>query len=506
MATSRKAQTGAADPLIQQIADKDRVPWYNKPNLRYLYLMLFPTYFADRPNGEFTGELKGIIAAAYSLGAMLSLPFIGVINDKLGRRWSIFGGSAIMVIGSIMQGFSVNAGMYIAARILLGFGIPACIVSGSSLIGELSYPKERAYLTCFFNVAFYFGQITAAAICFGTNSITGNMAWKIPSWLQMAPSLVQMALIFFIPESPRWLISKDRSEEAYGILAKYHAEGNRDSNFVKAEFAHMQTIIQLEMEHSSKSHMDLIRTAGMRRRTLITAGLGLFTQWSGNTLISYYLNDILEMIGRNSSIFKQQINVALSCWSLVCGVVIVLTCVRLKRVTAAYMCTISMLVIYVAWTVAMERATAAINAGRRNNGAAVAVLFLIFAYKPAYQIFYNALTYTYLVEIWPYAERSRGIALQQFFSRGASFATTFINPIGLENIGWKYFISYCVILALEIAFVYFFFAETSGRTLEELAFLFEDKELAEAANDAAMKASDHARVEEVEMTRDGKAA
>jgi MFS family permease len=89
----------------------------------------------------------------------------------------------------------MTAGMYIAARIVLGFGIPTCIVSGSSLIGELSYPKERAYLTCFFNVAFYFGQITAAAICFGTNSIPGNMAWKIPSWLQMAPSLVQMGLI-----------------------------------------------------------------------------------------------------------------------------------------------------------------------------------------------------------------------------------------------------------------------------------------------------------------------
>jgi Na+/melibiose symporter-like transporter len=104
-----------------------------------------------------------------------------------------------------------------------------------------------------------------------------------------------------------------------------------------------------------------------------------------------------------------------------------------------------------------------------------------------------------MVEIWPYAERSRGIALQQFFSRGASFATTYINPIGLENVGWKYFISYCVILVLEVAFVYFFFAETSGRTLEELAFLFEDKEFAEAANDAAMKASDHGNVEQREV-------
>ncbi|KFH42472.1 Lactose permease-like protein [Hapsidospora chrysogenum ATCC 11550] len=521
MVTTRKAETGTAEPIIQTIADQDPVRWYNKPNLRYLYFLLFitcmgieltsgfdsqminalqivpawQTYFGDKPDGQFSGELKGIIAAAYSLGAILSLPFIGVVNDRFGRRWSIFGGSAIMVAGAIIQGFSVHVGMYVVARLLLGFGIPTCIVSGSSLIGELGYPKERAYLTCFFNVAFYLGQIVAAGICFGTNNIPGNMAWKIPSWLQLVPSMMQILFIFLVPESPRWLITKDRSEEAYEILAKYHAEGDRDSDFVKAEFAHIQTTIKLEMENSSQSYMDLIKTAGMRRRTLISAMLGLFTQWSGNTLISYYLNDILDMIGRTSSIFKQQINLGLSCWSLVCGVTIVLTCVRLKRVTAAYITTIGMLVIYVAWTIAMERSMDALDAGKRNNAAGIAVLFFIFAYKPAYQVFYNALTYTYLVEIWPYAERSRGIALSQFFSRGAGFATTFINPIGLDNIGWKFFIMYCVVLVFEVAFVYFFFAETSGRTLEELSFLFEDKDLAEAANEAAIKASDHAHVE-----------
>lgn len=85
--------------------------------------------------------------------------------------------------------------MYIIARILLGFGIPICIVAGSALIGELGYPKERAYLTCFFNVAFYVGQILAAGICFGTNSILGDSSWRIPSWLQMVPSLVQIGFI-----------------------------------------------------------------------------------------------------------------------------------------------------------------------------------------------------------------------------------------------------------------------------------------------------------------------
>jgi MFS family permease len=177
----------------------------------------------------------------------------------------------------------VTVGQYIAARLILGFGIPTCIVSASSLIGELSYPKERPVLTSLFNVSYFVGQLLAAGITFGTNNIMSNYAWRIPSWLQMVPSLVQIACVFLIPESPRWLITQDRNEEAYDILAKYHAEGDRESEFVKAEFAQLQATINLELESSAKSMKDLVRTSGMRRRLLISTMLGLFTQWSGNT-------------------------------------------------------------------------------------------------------------------------------------------------------------------------------------------------------------------------------
>jgi hypothetical protein len=90
----------------------------------------------------------------------------------------------------------------------------------------------------------------------------------------------------FLPESPRWLITKDRAEEARAILLKYHGESDRGEEFVNAEFAQMQTTIRLELEASKKSWIDLFKTSGMRRRLLITTMLGLFTQWSGNTLIS----------------------------------------------------------------------------------------------------------------------------------------------------------------------------------------------------------------------------
>jgi MFS family permease len=176
--------------------------------------------------------------------------------------------------------------MYIIARMILGFGIPFCIINGSSMLGELGYPKERPTLTSLFNSSYFIGSVTAAAISLGTNFIPSDWAWRIPSFLQMVPSLVQLTLVFFLPESPRYLISKDRHDEAFEILAKYHAEGDRNSLFVKAEMAQIETTIKLEMENSSGTYLDLLKTSGMRQRAFVAMMLGLFTQWSGNTLIS----------------------------------------------------------------------------------------------------------------------------------------------------------------------------------------------------------------------------
>ncbi|KAF2009645.1 hexose transporter-like protein [Aaosphaeria arxii CBS 175.79] len=491
------AQSNQAEPVLTRLVQEDKTPWYRKKNLRVLYMLLLPTCIGIEMTSGFDsqmintvqisnhwqtyfehpeGALLGIISAAYNLGAICALPFVPFVNDKFGRRWAIFFGSWVMVFGAFLQAFSNGPAMYIIARWFLGFGIPYCIIAGSSLMGELAYPKERPIMTSLFNALYFVGSLVAAGISFGTQQIGNDWAWRIPSLLQAGPSLIQIIFIFMIPESPRFLISKDRRDEAFAILVKYHAEGNPDSEFVKAEMTQIETTIKIELEHSQRSWWEMVATPGMRKRVVIGSFLGLFTQWSGNTLISYYLNDLLKLIGYTNANFKNKLNVGLNSWSLVNAVCISLLVRRFPRRVMYMTCTLALLCCYVGWTVSMQQFM-------EHKGAAAAkvTIFFIFAYSPCYNIGYNALTYTYLVELFPFAQRAKGITIFQFFGRGAGFFTTFVNPIGLKNIQWKWLVTYCCWLAFENVFVYFMFPETYGRTLEELAFLFEDRARADEA-------------------------
>lgn len=279
--------------------------------------------------------------------------------------------------------------MYIAARWLLGFGIPFCIIAGSSLMGELAYPKERPIMTSLFNALWFVGSLIAAGISFGTSSIKDDWAWRIPSLIQAGPSLVQIVFIFMIPESPRFLISKDKKEEAYHILIKYHAEGDVKSTFAAAEMAQIEHTIRIELENSKRSWRELFVVPGLRRRIVIGSFLGLFTQWSGNTLLSYYLKELLGLIGYSNSDFIGRLNVGLNSWNLVNAVCISLLVRRFPRRKMYLICATSLLCCYVAWTIAVQQAIA-----KKSREAARLTVAIIFIYQACYNIGYNALTYS----------------------------------------------------------------------------------------------------------------
>lgn len=100
------------------------------------------------------------------------------------------------------------------------------------------------------------------------------------------------------------------------------------------------------------------------------------------------------MIGFKESTYVQKINVSIACWSLICGVTVSLLVTKIRRRVMYLACTISLLCCYIAWTISMERAQTAKNAGTPNQAANIAVLFFIYAYSPCYNMGYNALTYS----------------------------------------------------------------------------------------------------------------
>lgn len=108
----------------------------------------------------------------------------------------------------------------------------------------------------------------------------------------------------------------------------------------------------------------------------------------------YYLGDLLAIIGFTESTFVQKINLSIACWSLVCGVTVSLLVLKVRRRVMYLTCTISLLLCYTGWTISMERAQTAVDAGQPNNAANIAVLFFIYAYSPCYNMGYNALTYS----------------------------------------------------------------------------------------------------------------
>ncbi|CAG7563838.1 unnamed protein product [Fusarium equiseti] len=508
----------AADPILTRLVEEDKVPWYKKPNLRILYVWLFFCCMGVEMTSGFDSQLintlqysqtfhhylgggrmddkgkyaiepglLGFVNSCYQLGSIFAVPVAPWFAQKYGRRWSIMLGSLIMVVGALIQGFAQHVGMYIVARMILGAGILFCIISGAALIGELGYPKERATLTSLFNSSYFIGQITASAIAMGTTSIKTNWAWRIPSLLQICPSLIQIATVFsLLPESPRFLISKDRTEEAAQVLIKYHAEGDQNSQLVQAEIVQIRETIKAEMEASKQSWLEVVRTAGMRRRFVVTIFIGLFTQLSGNTLMSYYSSKLFELMGYTSDWTKTRINLANACWNLMNATALALIVPRFKRRNMYMLSATLMLLVFIAITVSLQQIQSTPE-GQSNNSAGIAALFFYFAYSPTYNIGNNALTYTYLVELWPYAMRSRGIGVQQIFGKLAGFFSTNVNSIALDAIQWKYLAIYCGWIFFEFCIVYWLYPETSGRTLEELAFLFEDDELKEKATAAVEK-------------------
>ncbi|KAH7241315.1 general substrate transporter [Fusarium tricinctum] len=497
-----------------------KVKWWTDPGMRQLYFyaailcvcsattgydgsMLNTSQAMDDWQDYFgrpTGSKLGILNSIYQIGSIASFPFAPFMADHFGRKIPIICGCLIMIVGAFISAFTDGYGMYLGGRFLVGFGNSLAQLSCPVLLTEICHPQHRAIVSAIYNCLWNLGATLCAFIGLGTININSNWSWRSITLIQAVPSLIQITFIWWIPESPRWLMAHERHEQALGILAKYHANGDVNNATVQFEYNEIKDTIALEYQaQKTGSYLDFLRTRGNRYRLMLLISLGIISQYSGNALISNYSNIIYEGAGIKDQAQKTGLNAGENMLKLFVAIGCSLGIDKFGRRPLFLTATVGMLLFFLAWTIVAARFEAGGEVEIKRLG--YPQIALIWLFDVCYSIAWSGLIVAYALEIVPFRLRARGLMIMNFFIQVALTIGNQTNPIALENLpnNWNFWCFYTVWIAVELVFVYFFYIETKGPTLEEIARIFDgdDANVAQinyndTEKQAAIETSEHA--------------
>lgn len=480
-------------------------PWYRVNHLLRLNLMMIVPLLCGASTGydgslmnglqsmeewrsDFNhpkGTALGLINASQLIGGVAVLPFSGWLSDYGGRRVTLIVGLVGTVIATVIQATAKSVGQLIASRAVLGIFSMMAAQPAPLILAELCFPTHRGKYTSLYFTSYYVGAIVASWSCYGCTNRGDSWAWRIPTMLQAAFPIIQLAFFYFVPESPRWLINKGKVDKAREFFIEYHAGGDAEDPLVETEIIEIMNAIEAEKAANQTSWKSLIATPGNRKRTFIAVTLGLTSQWSGTGVISYYLTLVLDTIGITSSTTQTLINGFLQIFNLVFATAGAMSVDYLGRRFLFVWSAAGMLVSYVIWT-----ACSAVFNQTGSTGAGKGVLAFIFIFMFHYDIAYTPLVMAYPTEIFPYSLRSKGLTVTLVVMFSSLLAAAFLNSIAMEAIGWKYYIVFCVVLFFVLLNNYFFYPETKGHSLEEIAILFDGEKAAIDLEDQLFQAND----------------
>lgn len=257
------------------------------------FLDVFPSINPDDPSIRGNAALKsqraetqGIAVASYNLGCFIGAVISIFISDRLGRKRMIVLGTSIMVVGAILQASASNLPHLIVGRIITGLGNGGNTSTVPTWQSETSRSHKRGKLVMIEGALITGGITLSYWLDLGFSFAPGTVAWRFPLAFQIAFCLVILAFIWNLPESPRWLILKNRDDEAREVLAAL-ADSAVDDRLVQNEFlAIKETVIEM----SKGKFSDLFKMTNDREfhRTLLAYVNQVFQQISGINLITYY--------------------------------------------------------------------------------------------------------------------------------------------------------------------------------------------------------------------------
>ncbi|KAK4546357.1 hypothetical protein LTR36_002034 [Oleoguttula mirabilis] len=426
-------------------------------------------------------NVQGGITASMAGGSWLASLLSGILSDRYGRKTAIMTGAVIWVIGCIIVSAAQDIPMLIVGRVINGFCVGICSAQVPVYISEVAPPTKRGRLVGAQQWAITWGILIMFYISYGCSFLEGPAAFRIPWALQMIPAIVLFIGMLFLPESPRWLASKDRWEECERVLVLTHGHGDPNSPWVAREFQEIKEWLDIERQSKAISYFTLFTPRYINR-----THIGLFTQiWSqltGMNVMMYYITYVFTMAGLTgnnllvSSSIQYVINVVMTIPALI-------WIDRIGRrptllIGSSLMAT---------WLIINAALLGALGTSVPNGvdgikeakvkvtgSASKAVIACSYLFVASYAPTWGPVSWIYPPELFPNQLRGKAVAFTTSGNWAFNFALGYFVPPAFETITWRTYIVFAVFCVAMTIHVYFMFPETAGKPLEDVTEMFED--------------------------------
>ncbi|PQE16284.1 sugar transporter protein [Rutstroemia sp. NJR-2017a WRK4] len=430
----------------------------------------FLTYFPQMEPMNKMGAIQALVVAIYEIGCLLGSFFIIAYGDRLGRRRAVLLGVVIMLIGTAIQASSFGMAQLIVGRIVTGVGNGMNTSSIPVWQSEMAPPKIRGFLVLFEGALIAGGIMVSYWLNYGFFFVTqyGSFQWRFPLAFQALFGVILLVGILALPESPKWLLKKDKDDLAIEILCRLQKCEPNDP-VIKEEVRELKRVTAITK--NQKLTLKEFYGAGPemnRWRVTIAYTSQLFQQIGGTNLVTYYATTVFEdSLGFSPSLAR----LLTACYGTLylAAAIIALFIVdhygrRKMMILGAAGMGISSLVIGACLSQVTPTYTAP---------AYVATVF-IFIFIAFFAVGWLGITWLYPAEVTPLRIRAEANGLSTSFNWLGNYAVVQLAPIMIYSISWKtYFVFMCINFAF-IPVIYFTFVETKGYPLEQLDEIFEE--------------------------------
>ncbi len=444
-------------------------------------VIALPDFEEHIGHGKLSDEATGGIVSAYTGGAIVGSLAVSFVADRYGRRMAIFVGSLLAALGGALQGGAENVATMVIGRFIAGFAIGMLSATIPNYCSEVAPPSIRGLLGGMQQWMLGLGFVVAPWVGYGSSKATGPFSWRFPLSFQVLPALILGAGIFSLPESPRWLLEREKFTEAQSTLESLHLNKNRSNvDFVALEFKEIRDAILTEKAAISTVSWRMIFTnPPYRHRILLACGIQALTQTSGVNVIGYYGPRIYATLGFSvsTSLFIIGIYGAFAqLWNTVCLAI-------MDRVGRKKLLLPSMFGMGAALCVNATLAHYYNPETSTNQNALRANVSMNFVFS----VFFTSLgviSWVYPAEIMSTATRARGTSLSTVTNWSLNLLLAQCSPLALSKMGYRYFYIFAALNWAGGILIYFLYPETLGRTLEQLDELFGDQRVPHALKES----------------------